>query len=131
VNVAAFLRELRELLAAPASWHPTACANREGFQLTEYQQAIPGPQPGTFDGPTWHVPVRWNLPCAITYLLGAWENWGRFAPASNDKVALRLAVVGVLAAEAGTAIWFVTEHAVALAAIEGVLVSFAQDRSAA
>jgi hypothetical protein len=130
MNAIPFLRDLRALLTPSTAWHPLACANREGFVLGEYAQSIPGRTPGTYDGPTWNIPVRWNLPCAITFLLGAWANAGHFADVPVDRTAMKLAVYGLLEAEARGDLWLVRDHGQALAAIDGVLASFA-DRSAA
>lgn len=123
----AFLRDLRDLLASPNAWHPGACANREGFQLGEFEQDYPGERT-----PTWHVPTAWNLPCAIRYLTLAWAHEGRFADPIIDKECVRQGAWLVLCTHGAVAdLWAIREHRHALAAIDGALGQFAERRRVA
>lgn len=134
----AFLRELRALIASPDAWHPLSCANAEGVVLGEYQQAS-ADQHGNHDGPTANVPVRWNLPCAVRYLLDTWENCRRFNPPGVRggyypvaKQKLREAVIAALAPQCpahdpGN----VTEHAVALRIIDTAIARQSENGRAA
>jgi hypothetical protein len=122
---AAFLRELRTLLTPASAWHPLACANAEGVVLGEFQQASSDAH-GNHDGPTWNVPVRWNLPCAIRYQLDTWENCRRFNPPGvrggyygAAKQKLRESVIAALAPQCPAHdLWNVTEHQRALAILD-------------
>lgn len=126
MNLVPFLRELRAMLTPVHTWHPFACANREGFVLSEYAQAIPG---GPMV-PTWNLATAWNLPCAITRLLGEWEHRGAFVDVPIEKTALRHAVVCELSTEAQRDLWTVTTHAEALRVLDATIGAFA-DKSAA
>lgn len=126
MNVQPFLHELRAMLANAKTWHPSACANREGYVLGEFQQSA--------TGATWDIPVAWNLPCAIRFLTNEWKRAGRLRDTWGDMQAVKMyqAAYTLLAHEVGDIdLWLVTDHAQALAAIAGALRTFGHGRSAA
>ena len=113
-----FLRALRTMLASPASWHPSTCANVYDFPLHEFEQVHPGQRWCA----TWNVPVRWNLTCAIRYLCVEWEVCGLWPDKSVDQTHTRLDAWARLCAAAGVShLDRIHEHARALAAIDRVL----------
>lgn len=114
-----FLRDLRDLLASPTSWHPNACVNARGRMLGEYEQLAPTAFRMV---PTDAIPCAWCLPYAITYLLQAWEEEGRFFDPPLQRIGLRYSVTALLAEAAGVAdLAQVTEHGAALRALDAAI----------
>lgn len=138
MNAAQFLRELRDLLRTPSTWHAHGAINARGRLLGRYEQCVPGD--GRLWGdhgprnwaPTDSTPVAWNLPDAIHYLLKRWEQEGHFLDAPIESQALLVAVTSLLLVAADVVdLELVTEHGDAIAAIDGVLASFGQKGRAA
>jgi hypothetical protein len=142
---AAFLQELRTLLTPASAWHPLACANAEGVLLGEFEQCAVGE--GRLWGdrgprnwaPTYYVPVRWNLPCAIRFLLDQWEDERRFNPPGvrggyygTAKQKLRESVIAALAPQCPRHdLWNVTEHHRALVILDTAIARQAENGRAA
>jgi hypothetical protein len=135
---AAFLHELRAMLTPATAWHPLSCANAEGVVLGEFRQASADAH-GNHDGPTYDVPVCWNLPCAIRYLANTWENCQRFNPPGGRggwhivaKQKLRESVIAALAPQCPAHdLWNVTEHQQALAILDSAIARQAENGRAA
>lgn len=128
MNVATFLMDLRALLSPTDAWHPLACANKRGRVLGEFEQGTPASMTMIC---TERQPVRWNLPCAVTFLLLEWERAGRFPDVALDRQAMRVAA-GTALDRAAVALgwpvdlWCITRHADALAVIDTALAGYVQ-----
>lgn len=117
--VADFLRDVRALVADPAAWHPThCCANAEGFTLPEF--AMQHPRHG---GASWHMPARFNLVCALRYVLMTWDADRRWRePAVVTRIrTYQDAAIRICHGGCVEMLEHLHEHADALAAIDRAL----------